>query len=196
MEQELFDTLSELEMQAETERMRDISGPAALDMLDPDSAKFVSLLAFSKGAKTIFEVGTGVGYSTLWLGYAALSTGGKVLSYELDSAKAEQARANVKKAGLSDVVEIFTGDARELMRHRDEAVDFLFIDSDKYGQYETYFDVLYKRMKVGSTVVADDAIREGDDLLDYMTYVQNHPNSESVTLSLGEGLEFTVKTAE
>lgn len=195
MEQELFDMLSELEMQAETEKMRGISGSKAINALDPDAAKFVGLLITSKKATNIVEIGTGVGYSTLWLAYAASVVGGKVVTCEIDPAKAEQAKANIEKAGMADYVEVLTGDARELLRQRSDTVDFLFIDAD-YGQYETYFDVVYKQMGVGSTVVADDVVEDENDLADYTTYVQNHPSLESVTIPLGQGLEFSVKTSE
>ena len=191
MEQELFDVLSELEMQAERERMRQ----GATEMLDPDAAKFVSLLAVSQQAKNIVEVGSGAGYSTLWLAYAASKTGGKVIACEIDPAKADEARTNLEKAGMAAFAEVLTGDAREALRHQDEPVDFLFIDGD-YGQYETYFDVVYKRMRVGSTVVANHVVAAENDLADYTTYVQNHPNLESVTIPLAQGLEFSVKTAE
>lgn len=191
MEQALFDVLSELEMQAEREQRQ----RGATEMLDPDAAKFVSLLAVSQQAKNIVEVGSGAGYSTLWLAYAASITGGKVVACELDSAKAAAARANLEKAGLAAYVELLTGDAREALRYRAEPVDFLFIDGD-YGQYETYFDVVYKRMTIGSTVVADDVVAAENDLADYTTYVQNHPNLESVTIPLAQGLEFSVKTAD
>ena len=193
MEQELFDVLSELEMRAEKERMQGVSD--GIDALDPDAAKLVSLLAISKKATSIVEIGTGVGYSTLWLAYAAAKTGGKVVTCEIDPAKADEARANLAKAEVADHVEILVGDARETLRHQEGAVDFLFIDGD-YGQYETYFDVVYKRMSVGSTIVADDVVAAENDLADYTTYVQNHPNLESVTIPLAQGLEFSVKTAE
>jgi predicted O-methyltransferase YrrM len=193
MEQELFDVLSELEIRAETERLR--GGADSMAALDPDSAKLISLLAISKNARNIVEVGSGVGYSTLWLAYAASTTGGKVVSCEIDPANADETRANLAKAGLTGYVDVLTGDARELLRHQEEAVDFLFIDGE-YGQYETYFDVVYKRMGVGSAVVADDVVAAENDLADYTTYVQNHPNLESVTIPLANGLEFSVKTAE
>ncbi len=191
MEQELFDTLSALEMQADKERLQQ----GETEIMDYEAAKYVSLLAVSQQAKSIVEVGSGIGYSTLWLAYAASITGGKVVTCELDPAKAEQTQANLQKADLADYVEVLTGDARELFRHRDEAVDFLLIDAD-YGQYETYFDVLYKRMQLGSTIVAADVIEAENDLADYTTYAQNHPNLESVTIPLGQGLEFTVKTMD
>jgi len=184
VEQELFDLLSALEMRA-----------AQIDAMDPDAAKFVSLLAVSKRAKHIVEVGSGVGYSTLWLAYAASLTGGKLISCEVNPAKADETRANLEKAGMAAYAEVLTGDARELLRHQQEPVDFLFIDGD-FGQYETYFDVVYKRMGIGSVTVADDVVASENELADYTTYVQNHPNLESVTIPLGQGLEFSVKTAE
>lgn len=195
MHQELFDALSEIEIRAETEKLRGITGPDALDALDPDAAKFVALLAVSKKAGHIVEVGTGTGYATLWLAYAAQSTGGKVISCEIDPAKADAARAVIENAGMRDYVEIYTGDARETLRHHDDPVDFLFIDAD-FGQYETYFDVVYKRMGVGSTVVANDVVESYNALADYVTYAQNHPNLESVTIPLANGLEFSVKTSD
>ena len=131
----------------------------------------------------------------MWLAYAASLIGGKVIACEIDSAKAAEAQATIEKAELAGYVELLIGDARETLRHRDEPVDFLFIDAD-FGQYETYFDVVYKRMGVGSTIVADDVVASENELADYTTYVQNHPSLESVTLPLSHGLEFTVKTAE
>ena len=191
MELELFKVLSALEMQAEKEK----TNQGQTEIMDPDAAKYISLLAVSQKAKSIVEVGTGLGYSTLWLAYAASITGGKVVTCELDSAKADVARANLADAGMAGYVEILTGDAREMLRHQDDPVDFLLIDGE-YGQYETYFDVVYKRMGMGATVVADDVVAAENDLADYTTYVQNHPNLESVTLPLAQGLEFTVKTSE
>lgn len=184
MEQELFDTLTELEMKA-----------AKHGLMDPDSAKFLSILAVSNKAKNIVEVGSGVGYSTLWLAYSASMTGGKVLTCEIDPAKAEETRANLTKAHLADYVEILVGDARTTLRQRTEPVDLLFIDGE-YGQYETYFDVVYKRMNIGSAVVADKVVAYENELADYTTYVQNHPSLESVTVPLGQGLEVTVKISE
>jgi predicted O-methyltransferase YrrM len=184
MEQELFDTLAELEMKVTKQ-----------SLMDPDSAKFLSIMVIANKAKTIIEVGSGVGYSTLWLAYAASVTGGKVITCEIDPAKAEETRAHLAKANLAERVEILVGDARETLRQRSEPVDLLFIDGE-FGHYETYFDVVYKRMRVGSTVVADKVIAHENDLADYTTYVQNHPNLESVTVPLGQGLEITVKISE
>ena len=184
MDQNLFDTMTKLEMYGSQH-----------DILNYDSAKLISMLAISKKAQVIVEMGSGVGYSTLWLAYAASLTGGKVIACEIEAAKADQARSNLAEAGLAEYVEVLTGDARELMRHRDEPVDLLFIDGDT-GQYETYFDVVYKRMGIGSMIVADNVVANENELSDYVTYVQNHPNLESVTVPVGDGLELSVKMTD
>ena len=195
MEQELFDVLTELEMQDQKERMQGLPPEARIRAMDPDAAKYLSILAISNKALTIVEVGTGVGYSTLWLAYAASLTGGKVITCEIDPAKVEQARANLERAGVVDRVKLLTGDAREVLRQRDEPVDFLFIDADK-DQYETYFDVVYKQLGIGGTIVADNILSHEDQLADYVTYVQNHPNLESASVPLARGMEVTVKISE
>ncbi len=184
MEQALFDAMTRLEMNA-----------ASIEAMEYEAAKFMSILAISKKAQTIVEVGSGEGYSTLWLAYAASITGGKVITCDIDPAKAEETKINLGKAEMSDYVEVLTGDARELLRHREEPVDLLFIDADT-GQYETYFDVVYKQMGPGSMIIADDVESKDNELSDYVTYVQNHPNLESVTIELGDGLEISVKITE
>ena len=194
MEQELFDVLTELETCDQQERTQNLPNEKRIKALHPDAAKLLSMLAISNKAKNMVEIGASAGYSTLWLAYAASITGGKVVTCEIDPARADQTRANLKKANMADYVEVLVGDARELLRHREEPVDLVFIDGEK-DQYETYFDVVYKRLGVGSIVVADNVISHEDELLDYVTYVQNHPNLESVTVPIGWGLEITVKIA-
>jgi predicted O-methyltransferase YrrM len=192
MEQELFDTLSALEMQDQQERAKGLPREERLRALHPDSAKLLFNLAVSNKAKTIVEIGSRAGYSTLWLAYAASITGGKVITCEIDPVYAEQTRANLARANLNNYVELRVGDARELLRERNEPIDFVFIDAEK-SQYESYIDAVYKQLGPGSMVVADNAVSHDDELLDYIMYVQNHPHLESVTVPIGLGLEITVK---
>lgn len=195
MEQELFNILAELEMWDEKERLQGSSASEYNQIVPYEAAKLLSILAISGKARVIVEVGSGVGYATLWLAYAASRTGGSVITCEIDPAYAQQTATNLEKAGLAGYVQILTGDARELLRQREEVVDFLFLDGSK-SQYETYFDVVYKQMGIGATIVANDAVAYESELADYITYVQNHPSLESVTLPIGNGLEISVKISE
>lgn len=195
MEPAVFNTLTELEMRDERERMQNAPAGERILALNPEAAKLLYITALSAHAKNIVEVGTNRGYSTIWLALVARQYGGKVTTCEIDPARAEEARGYFEKAGLSDYIDILVGDARETLRSFSEPVDLLFIDAVK-DHYETYFDVIYKQLGVGSLVIADNAVSHSDELLDYIMYVQNHPNLESITVPLGSGLEISVKTGE
>jgi predicted O-methyltransferase YrrM len=192
MKQAIIDVMAKLEMAADRERLNGIEG--GIDALQYDSAKLLYIMALGAKAKSIVEVGTGVGYATLWLGAAAEIMGGKVVSCEIDGEKLAEAKANIEAAGLADHVEFITGDARDTLREQSGKVDMLFIDASlDIGNYETYFDVVYKRLEAGSLVVADNVKSHEFELDDYITYVQNHPNLDSQTVPIGDGLEVSVK---
>jgi predicted O-methyltransferase YrrM len=192
MKQAILDVMAKLEMAADRERLNGIEG--GIDALQYDSAKLLYIMALGAKAKSIVEVGTGVGYATLWLGAAAEIMGGKVVSCEIDGEKLAEAKANIEAAGLADHVEFITGDARDTLREQSGKVDMLFIDASlDIGNYETYFDVVYKRLEAGSLVVADNVKSHEFELDDYITYVQNHPNLDSQTVPIGDGLEVSVK---
>ncbi|MFQ5612462.1 MAG: O-methyltransferase [Anaerolineae bacterium] len=192
MDPAVFEVITELEMRDEGERRRELPPEQRILAVHPDAARLLHILAVGAKARSIVEIGTGHGYATLWLAMAARKYGGKVLTCEIDPTKAGEARRNFARAGLDGSIELLVGDARELLRGRDTPVDFVFIDAAK-DQYEMYFDVLYKQTGLGSMIVADNVVSHEDELADYVTYVQNHPNLESATVPIGRGLEISVK---
>lgn len=194
MEPKVLEVVARLEMRDEQERARGLSGSERIQALHPDSARFLYVLALAKGAKSIVEVGTSHGYSTLWLAAAAKANGGKVVTCDANPERIAAARQNFADAGLTDVIEILEGDARETLRGRSEPVDLLFIDSEK-SYYETFFDVVYQRLVKGGMVIADNVLSHQDELEDYIAYVENHPNLESVMVPIGRGLGISVKLA-
>jgi predicted O-methyltransferase YrrM len=194
MESEVIDVLARLEMRDEKERAQGLSGSQRIQALHPDSGRFLYVLALAKQAKSIVEVGTSHGYSTLWLAAAAKVNGGRVLTCDKRPERIAAARQNFADADLADVIEILEGDARDTLRGRSEPVDLLFIDAEK-SLYETFFDVVYPRLVKGGLVVADNAVSHQDELEDYISYVENHPNLESAMVPIGRGLEISVKLA-
>src|SRR5438067_9318944 len=98
----------------------------------PVQGRLLQLLAKMAGAKNILEIGTLGGYSTIWLG-RALPAGGKLISLEYSPKHADVARANIKRAGLDNVVEVRVGAALDnLPKLAGEGLkfDFIFIDAD------------------------------------------------------------------
>jgi predicted O-methyltransferase YrrM len=129
----------------------------------PNQGKLLHLLARLQGARSILEIGTLGGYSTIWLA-RALPAGGRVVTLESDPKHAEVARSNLARAGVGKLVDVRVGNALDtLPRIATEGLapfDFFFIDADKQN-IPTYFDWALKLARRGSLIVVDNVIREG-----------------------------------
>jgi predicted O-methyltransferase YrrM len=129
----------------------------------PNQGKLLALLAQIQGARSILEIGTLGGYSTIWLA-RALPAGGRLITLEADPRHADIARANIARAGLADVVELRLGLALEtLPRLAAEGrgpFDLVFIDADKSNSAE-YFAWALALSRRGSVIIADNVVRDG-----------------------------------
>ncbi|MEW6752520.1 MAG: class I SAM-dependent methyltransferase [Candidatus Latescibacterota bacterium] len=93
-----------------------------------DVAQFLYLMALRDRARTLVELGTSAGFSTIHLAAAARRTGGHVLSVDRDAEKTAWARRNLEAAGVDDLVELHTGEAADFARDLAPGLDLLFID--------------------------------------------------------------------
>ena len=129
----------------------------------PPQGKLLMILARAMGARTILEIGTLGGYSTIWLA-RALPPGGTLVTLELDPKHAAVARENLARAALDHVVELRLGPASESLRgllaEGRGPFDFIFIDADKPG-YPEYFTLALQLSAPGTLIVADNVVREG-----------------------------------
>src|SRR5712692_3307665 len=94
----------------------------------PATAQLMNLLIKEAKAKTVLEVGSSYGYSTVWLAEAVRETGGTVISLEIHPEKQKHARDSIEKAGLRGFVDFKLGDARESIRKLTQAIDFVLLD--------------------------------------------------------------------
>jgi predicted O-methyltransferase YrrM len=129
----------------------------------PAQGKLLELLARVQGARTILELGTLGGYSTLWLA-RALPPGGRLVTLEANPRYAALARANIARAGYEDIVELRVGPALEtlpeLAAEGAGPFDLIFIDADK-GNYPGYFEWSLKLSRPGTLIVGDNVVRDG-----------------------------------
>lgn len=128
-----------------------------------NQGKLLQLLARIQGARSILELGTLGGYSTIWLA-RALPAGGRLITLEADPKHAEVARTNIARAGLDAVVELRLGPALETLP-RIEAegrgpFDLIFLDADKPG-YPDYLPWLMRLSRRGTLIIADNVVRDG-----------------------------------
>jgi predicted O-methyltransferase YrrM len=131
--------------------------------VSPPQGKLLHLLARSIGARSVLEIGTLGGYSTIWLA-RAVGEDGRVLSLEADARYAEVARANIARAGFADTVEVRVGPALDTLAliaaEQPAPFDLVFIDADKVNTPE-YFSWALQRTRSGGLIVADNVIRGG-----------------------------------
>ena len=129
----------------------------------PNQGKWLMILAQAIGARSILEMGTLGGYSTIWLA-RALPADGRLISLEFDPKHAEVARGNVARAGLADKVEIRVGKALdtlpELAAEGLGPFDFIFIDADK-GNYPGYLEWAVNLSHPGTHIIGDNVVRDG-----------------------------------
>ena len=94
----------------------------------PATGQLLNLLATQAKAKTILEVGSSFGYSTVWLAAAARATGGRLITLEAIAEKQAYARQQIQKAGLASFVDFRLGDARDSLAKIEGTVDFVLLD--------------------------------------------------------------------
>jgi predicted O-methyltransferase YrrM len=129
----------------------------------PNQGKLLHMLAKIQGAKSILEIGTLGGYSTIWLAWA-LPEGGQLVSLEYDQKHADVSQQNIEHAGLADRVEIIQGAALDtlptLANDKRAPFDFVFIDADKQNN-PNYVEWALKLTRPGSIIIVDNVVRGG-----------------------------------
>ncbi|TQR44602.1 O-methyltransferase [Paenibacillus popilliae] len=131
--------------------------------VSPNQGKLLHLLAKLQGARTILEIGTLGGYSTIWFA-RSLPQDGRVYTLEASLKHAEVAQSNLLNAGVADKVEIRTGLASDSLAQLDEEArgpfDLIFIDADKQGNPE-YLKWALKLSRPGTLIIGDNVVRGG-----------------------------------
>ncbi len=183
--------LARLEREDADERERGVPRELRARQVAPTTGRFLFALVAPQADAEVLEIGGSRGYSTIWLAAAARILGGRVLSLEVDPAKAEAWRANVAEAGLSDWVELIAGDAFETLEPLEDVFDIVFLDAEK-DDYERLFALARTKLEPGGVVLADNVLSHAETLGAYSAARQADPTLESVTVPLDRGLELSV----
>jgi len=148
-------------------------------------------LIATRGAKSILEIGGASGYSGIWLGLGARESGGRVVSIEYDPQRAKEASANIRMAGLTDVVQVIHGDAFKEIPKLPGSFDFVFLDAWK-PDYKKFFDMVFPRLTPGGLFTAHNVVNKKSEMEPFLATVQKHtglfttivsPSSEGISVS-------------
>jgi len=141
------EVLAEMERQAER-RSIPIVGPAV--------GRLLAQLVMLRGAKRIFELGSAIGYSTIWMARAA-GPGAEIHYTDGSSANATEARGYFDRAGLSGSIQMHVGDALASLAQTTGEFDLIFNDVDKAG-YPAVLQAVPSRLKSGGLFVTDNTL--------------------------------------
>jgi predicted O-methyltransferase YrrM len=147
----------------------------------PGDAMMLRILVESSGAKRGIEVGSASGFGAINMGIGFERTGGHLYTLEIDPRSAEVCRNNLKKVGIEDTVTCILGDALKTLPTLEGEFDFIFIDALK-RDYLKYLKLVEGKLKPGSVVIADNVIRSARAMQDFLDYIQNNPDYDTVII--------------
>jgi predicted O-methyltransferase YrrM len=183
---------------------------SGLPLVQAPSGRFLRTMALAIGARQVLEIGTAIGYSALWMA-GALPPDGRLITIELDPARADTARANIARAGRSEQISVIVGDAMRYLHKVAGPFDLVFQDSHK-PLYEPMLDRLVALLRTGGVLVSDNVLWSGEVVEGYVNPPQRDPaDTEALraysrrlvadprlfttVLPVGDGLAVSVKVS-
>jgi len=207
VKQAIKSILEKLEERSQLENSRkiDVNHEDQMLAITKETGEFYNILLKAIKAKRILEVGTSVGYSTLWFVDAIQENQGKIITIEQSPSKISKATINFQKAGVENQIEIKKGEAKQVLKQiandikvkSSEQFDFAFLDADKELNIE-YFDLILPMIKVGGIIATDNILypeRFRPLMKKYVEHIKTKSNVQTVSLDLGNGEQITIKTS-
>jgi predicted O-methyltransferase YrrM len=168
-------------------------GDTAQLAISPEDGQFLRMLVAATGRKRALEIGAAQGYSAIWIGLAMRETGGRLVTIEYDPARAKEAAANVKRAGLDDIVTVLSGDAFAEIPKLTGTFDCVFVDAWK-RDYIKFFDLTYPRLDEGGLFLGHNVINKKSEMSDFLDRIATHPDLfTSIVAPGGEGVSVSYK---
>ena len=158
-----------------------------------EDGRFMRLMIATSGAKRALEIGGASGYSAIWIGMGLRATGGRLVTIEYDPVRAKELAENVKRAGLSDIVQVVSGDAFQQIPKIPGTFDFVFLDAWK-KDYKRFFEMVYPRLDPRGLFLAHNVVNKRNEMGDFLDVVLKHPALWTTIVSpSGEGMSVSMR---
>jgi caffeoyl-CoA O-methyltransferase len=178
--------------------MEDYATKHSIPIVGPAVARVLQQLAMTIGAKTVFELGSAIGYSTIWWAQA-VGESGRVIYTDGDPQNADRARAYFARTGVSSRIAIHTGDALEVLSEQKGQFDVIFNDVDK-EDYPRVLRLVSPRLRKGGLFITDNVLWSGrvteknpresrtKAILEFNRQLYNSPDFFTTILPIRDGL--------
>ena len=171
---------------------------------------FLGTILKYKKVKNIVELGTAIGYSSLFFSQY-IEPDGKIITFEREKDYYDIAIKNIKDMDREDKIGVVFGDAYENVKKLNQKFDLIFMDANK-SMYRYYFDTLFPLLNVGGMMICDNILYKGmvsnDDLAprkqntiitnlrEFLSFISNHPKLETSIIPIGDGVSMSVKLSD
>ena len=156
--------------------------------IEPESGRFLSMLIRAQQSKSILEIGTSTGYSTLWLAEAARQTQAMITTLEINAERVAQAKQYATEIDLADLINFKVIDAQVYLEAEKEIFDFILLDAER-DAYVSYWPHLSRLLKAkGGLLVVDNVISHAAEVEEFIALIQQDPRFIMSTVPIGAGL--------
>jgi predicted O-methyltransferase YrrM len=187
MDHEIRSLLRELERFAAQNDAQATDRRQMMLNITPETGELLAILVQATKARRVLEIGTSNGYSTLWLADAVRPIGGSVVTVEVSEAKAEMAKQNLKRAGLSRWVHQEVMDAGQFLTRQDASrYELIFLDAER-KEYSAWWLRLQSALVAGGLLIVDNAVSHAGEMEEFIAQVGATPGWISVVVPVGKG---------
>lgn len=207
MEEKLLEILKESKMnKVELEKIKEKALAEHIPIIMDDTLEVIEKLLEDKKIHRILEIGTAVGYSAICFS-EFLEDGGNIDTIEREEERVIKARENIKKAEVEDKINIYFGDAVEILPTFKDKYDMIFIDAAK-GKYPFFLSQALRLLASDGIILADNVLYKGyvmsdynkhkqrtavRNLREYIKEVTENPSLETKILEVGDGLAVSIR---
>jgi predicted O-methyltransferase YrrM len=157
-----------------------------------EDGRFLRMMIATKKAQRALEIGGASGYSAIWIGMGLRDTGGRLVTIEYDPVRAKELADNIKRTGLSDIVQVLSGDAFQQIPKVPGTFDFVFLDAWK-KDYKRFFEMVYPRLDKGGLFLAHNVVNKKSEMGDFLDAIQKPSMWTTIVSPSGEGMSVTLK---
>lgn len=180
----------------------------SVPIIRKDTEELIRILLEIKKPEKILEVGTAIGFSSVFMGENTKETA-HITTIENYPPRIERAKENIRLAGMENKITLLEGDAKDWLKELSDPYDLIFMDAAK-GQYIHFFDDVLRVLKTGGILLSDNVLQDGDifesrygirrrnhtihhRMREYLYVLTHHESLKTVILETGDGITVSVK---